>query len=403
MRKLAATLILGAGLILGTPDVAPAQPLAVVPAPGVHPGSITVGSVLDLSGPLAAEGIAIRDGLSLAFEEANAKGGVLGRKIQLVVKDSSYDPMKARAGAAALLKQGVFAIIGADGTPPVSAFEETVLAYGALQLFPFVPSPVESERAVPLKFEIALPIPRQIAVGLDALLGARGDLKTAVLYRDGPDGLAALKGATAALARKGTAPVAALTFAPGAGDVTEQVGELRKAGAELVVLGAVAQESFRIMAAAHAQRWYPVFLCPSDCYVPEVAALGGRTAEGLYAVATTPIPYPDTGNSAIDLWARSFELRFHTLASTQALRAYLDGRLFVEVLRRSGPHPTPLVFARGLEAMPPWRDPLYGGLAIDYTARDHLGLKTAFLAQFARGRWRMTEPTDPKPPPRRGH
>jgi len=397
VRRLAATFALGAGLILGARAVAPAQPLSVVPAPGVRPDSITIGSVLDLSGPLASEGIAIRDGLGLAFDEANARGGVLGRKIRLVVKDSAYDPLKARAGAVALLKQGIFAMIGADGTPPVSAIEGPVLAHGTLELFPFVPSPVGPESTAQLKFEIALPIPRQIGVGLDMLLRQRGDLKTAVLYRDGPYGRAALEGATAALTGRGTVPVAALAFDAGAADLTDRIDTLRKAGAELVVLGAVAQESFRIMAAAHARHWYPVFLCPSDCYVPEAAALGGRTAEGLYAVATTPIPYPDSGNRPLDLWARNFERRFHTLASAQALRAYLDGRLFVEALRRSGPHPTPLIFAHRLEAMPPWRDPLYGGLAIDYTSRDHMGLKTGFLAQFARGRWRMATATDPKP------
>ncbi len=74
-------------------------PPAVVPAPGVHPHSVTVGSVLDLTGPLAAEGIAIRNGLTLAFDEINAHGGVGGRKLRLVAKDSAYDPDKARAAA----------------------------------------------------------------------------------------------------------------------------------------------------------------------------------------------------------------------------------------------------------------------------------------------------------------
>ncbi|MDE2351195.1 MAG: ABC transporter substrate-binding protein [Alphaproteobacteria bacterium] len=395
MKRRAVARILGALLVFGARIAAAAPLLPAVPAPGVTPATVTVGSVLDLSGPLAAEGAAIRDGLTLAFAEANAKGGVLGRRIRLLVKDSAYDPRQARAGAEALLKQGIFAMIGADGTPPISAIEGPVLAHGTLELFPFLPSPAGPESTAALKFEIALPIPRQIAVGLDGLLDERGPLRTAVLYRDGPYGRAALDGAQHALARRGTAPVAAVAFAPGAKDVGAEIAELRRAGAELVVLGAVAQESFRIMAAAHAQHWYPVFLGPSDCYVPEAATLGGRAAEGLFAVATTPIPYPDTGSSAIDLWARGFERRFHTLASTTALRAYLDGRLFVEVLRRSGSHPTPLLFARRLEAMPPWRDPLYGGIAIDYTASDHMGLTTGFLAQFVRGRWHMTAATDP--------
>ena len=389
MKGLAALSMAGALLIFGSAAARKAQIPSVVPAPGVHPGEIAVGSVLDLSGPLATEGVAIKDGLSLAFDQTNAKGGVLGRRIELIVKDSGYDPARARAAAGALLAKGIFAMIGANGTPPVSAIEGPVLAHGALLLFPFTPAPAGPLQAERLKFELALPVSDQIGAGLAALLDERGSLKTAVLYRDDAYGRAALKGAVRTLARRGLTPVAAVAFAPGADDLSAQIASLRAAGAEVVVLGAVAQESFRALAASHARRWYPVFLCPSDCYVPEAATLGGRAAEGLYALATTPIPYPDSGNRAIDAWARGFERRFHILASAQALRAYLDGRLFVEALRRSGPHPTPLHFARVLEAMPPWTDPTYGGVAIDYTPRDHLGLRTGFLAQFVRGRWHM--------------
>lgn len=368
---------------------------AVVPAPGVHPGEIWVGSVLDLSGPLAAEGIAIKNGLTLAFDEANKKGGAMGRHIRLIAKDSGYDPVKARAGAAALLDEGIFAMLCSNGTPPVSAIRGIVLDRGILQLFPFT----SAQRADPsfdrLEFAMELPVPSQIAAGLKALLDRRGPLHVGVLYRDDAFGRVALEGAASELARRGLAVTEAVAYAAGTEDLSAQIASLRNSGVELVVLGAVAQESFRAMAEAHRARWYPVFLCPSDCYVPEAATLGGPAAEGLYAVAATPIPYPVTART-LNGWARRFEARFHTLASAQALRAYLDGRLFVEALRRSGRHPTPLYFARVLEAMPPWTDPIYGGVAVDYNASDHLGLHTGFLAHFVRGRWQVLKmPSSP--------
>ncbi len=71
------------------------------------------------------------------------------------------------------------------------------------------------------------------------------------------------------------------------------------------MLGAVPQESFRALAQAHRLRWYPAFLCPTACYVPEAATLGGRAVEGLYSVATTPIPYPTTRNARLRDWVRN--------------------------------------------------------------------------------------------------
>lgn len=394
MKAFLAPLLAGALLVIGGAPAGADALSAVVPAPGVHPGEIWVGTVLDLSGPLAAEGIAIKNGLTLAFDEANKKGGVLGRHIRLIAKDSGYDPAKARAAAAALLDEGIFAMLCSNGTPPVSAIRGMVLDRGILQLFPFTPAQTADPSFDRLEFAMELPVPSQIAAGLKALLDRRGPLHVGVLYRDDAFGRDALEGAARELARRGLAVSGAVAYAAGTENLSAQIASLRNAGADLVVLGAVAQEGFRAMAEAHRARWYPVFLCPSDCYVPEAAMLGGPAVEGLYAVAATPIPYPVTANRTLNGWARRFEAQFHTVASAQALRAYLDGRLFVEALRRSGRRPTPLYFARVLEAMPPWTDPVYGGIAVDYNANDHLGLHTGFLAQFVRGRWQV-----PKMPP----
>lgn len=362
---------------------------AVVPAPGVYPHEIVAGSLLDLSGPLGAEGIAIRNGLAMAFDETNAHGGVLGRRIRLVVKDTRYDPDRARAGARALLDRGLFAMIGSNGTPPVSATMEMVLKSGVLHLFAFVPAHTVYMPSQQLEFATELPVAAQVQLGVKALLDQRGTLHVGVLYREDSFGRAALKGAAHELARRGLSITKAETYTPGESDLTKQIENLRNAGVELLVLGSVAQESFSALAQARAAHWFPTFLCPSACYVPEAAALGGPALNGLYSVATTPIPYPDLRDRPLREWAQRYERRFLAVASPQAFRAYLDARLFADALRRCGPHPTPLRFARVLEAMPPWTDPVYGGAPIDYTAGDHMGLHAGFLAQIVGGRWQL--------------
>lgn len=389
VRRSLPALCAGALLLFGGMRVGADAMPAVVPAPGVYPHEIVVGSLLDLSGPLGAEGIAIKNGLTFAFDEINAHGGVLGRRIRLVVKDTRYNPVKAREGARALLDGGLFAMIGSNGTPPVSASMDMVLQAGVLHLFPFVPSHTAYMAPQPLAFTVELPVAAQLEVGVKALLDQRGPLRVGVLYRADSFGHAALKGVARELARRGLTIARAETYAPDTTDFSPQLARLREAGVELVVMGAVAQESFNAVAQARRADWHPVFLCPSACYVPEAAALGGRALDGLYSVATVPIPYPDVRDRALRDWVARYEHQFATIASAQAFSAYLDARLFAEALRRAGPHPTPLHFARVLEAMPPWTDAVYGGVPVDYTAGDHMGLHAGVLAQIAGGRWQL--------------
>lgn len=57
-------------------------------------GSIKIGSILPISGPVSAYGIQTRDAIVLAFEEINSAGGVLGKKLELIAEDDEANPEK---------------------------------------------------------------------------------------------------------------------------------------------------------------------------------------------------------------------------------------------------------------------------------------------------------------------
>ena len=59
---------------------------------GISKDEIPLGSIQDLSGPLAGFGKQARMGMQLAVDEINEQGGVNGRKLKLLVEDSCYDP-----------------------------------------------------------------------------------------------------------------------------------------------------------------------------------------------------------------------------------------------------------------------------------------------------------------------
>ena len=63
-----------------------AAPLTHAQSQGVSKTEITLGSIQDLSGPLAGFGKQLRNGMMLRVNEVNEQGGVHGRKINLLVE-----------------------------------------------------------------------------------------------------------------------------------------------------------------------------------------------------------------------------------------------------------------------------------------------------------------------------
>ncbi len=99
-----------AGLALGSG-------LAAAQQQGVSKDEIRIGTIQDLSGPLAGFGKQSRNGMQLAVDELNEQGSVQGRKLKLFVEDSGYDPKKAVLAAQKLVNQEkIFIMAGHIGT-----------------------------------------------------------------------------------------------------------------------------------------------------------------------------------------------------------------------------------------------------------------------------------------------
>ncbi|MGA2552910.1 MAG: ABC transporter substrate-binding protein, partial [Burkholderiaceae bacterium] len=85
---------------------------------GVSKSELVVGTIQDLSGPTAAYGRQLRNGLQMRANELNQQGGINGRRIKLVVEDSSGDPARAAVAVSRLIgRDHVFAVLGQMGGP----------------------------------------------------------------------------------------------------------------------------------------------------------------------------------------------------------------------------------------------------------------------------------------------
>src|SRR6202162_164402 len=65
---------------------------------------ILIGYLPALTGPSSSTGIGINRGVQLAVQEINAAGGIDGRQIELIVRDTQSEPTKAVNGAAELTR-----------------------------------------------------------------------------------------------------------------------------------------------------------------------------------------------------------------------------------------------------------------------------------------------------------
>ena len=71
----------------------------------MNEGSIKAGVIMDLTGPLSFLGVANANVAKMVIDDINAKGGLLGRHVELLVEDSATTDSLAEAKATKLVEQ----------------------------------------------------------------------------------------------------------------------------------------------------------------------------------------------------------------------------------------------------------------------------------------------------------
>lgn len=118
-------LLHGAGLALAT--------LAGLGAASAQ-NTVKIVSVIELSGAGATAGTNYNNGAKMAVEEINAKGGILGKKIEFVVYDTQTNPGNTRAAVQRGIDEGAYAIFGPVFSGPISASMQIAQKAGVPQI-----------------------------------------------------------------------------------------------------------------------------------------------------------------------------------------------------------------------------------------------------------------------------
>ena len=202
--------------------------------------TIKIGLVTALSGQSAKAGEAITRGLTIAIDEINAKGGVLGgRKFELVRRDDEANPAKGQIAARELLfKEKVAVLFGGLDTPVALAIVPIVNQEKVPFMDPWAAgTPITRNGANPnFVFRVSAVddlVDRAMLQYAQQKFNAK---KPGVIVVNNPWGESNQKGLVAALEAKGVKPAGVEKFEPNDVDVTPQLGRLKAGGADALML-----------------------------------------------------------------------------------------------------------------------------------------------------------------------
>jgi len=355
-------------------------------AGGITASEIRVASLQDLSGPIASLGTHFRNGMQMRFDEENAKGGVHGRQLRLLVEDTGYDPKKAVLATEKLLGQGVFATLHNLGSPVVMATMPRFLEAGVLHLFPGAPLSEVYEPVHPLKFGMSPSYALYVPRGARHLIQEHGFKRVGILYQDDDMGREVLRGTDALLKELGLPWCAQTRYKRGATDFAAQIAQLKAAHCDFVVLGTVVRETVGAYTEARRGGWNVPMMVTASGFTTQVPELGGSAMDGLYALALVPQPVLDGSNKALADWIARYREKYRTEPNTWDVYTWVGADIFIRALAAAGAQPTPQSVSAALEKLNRPRD-FFGSQPITFSATDHLSLEQVRIAQIRNGRW----------------
>ena len=387
-RVFAVTAVAAAALLASGPAFSQTK----VTNQGVTPTEIVLGTHQDLSGPIKVWGVPVLNGMKLAVEEINAKGGILGRKVRLIAEDSAYDPKKAVLASQKMVeKDKVFAMIGPMGSPTVLAAQDILFEAGVPQLFPLTAAeftykfdPKKPQER--LKFNNLLPYVESTRAAMKYMIDWKKPKTVCIMYQDDEYGKNVFDGYTQQLEAMKMKPGTVTTYKRGASDFSAQAAKMKSDGCDMVVLGTVIRETIGLIAEAKKIGFQPTFVGATPTNVLEIPALGKETVEGMYAAAGFEIPYRDTAKGKVKEWAEAYFKMFNSEPNTQAVIGYNAMMTFAFYAELAGKDLTGQKFLDALESGKEFRD-IFNSPPTKFTKTDHLATTITQVQEIKNGRW----------------
>ncbi|MFM2209820.1 MAG: hypothetical protein RIQ96_1463 [Pseudomonadota bacterium] len=357
---------------------------------GVSKNEIVIGSIQDLSGPIAGFGKQVRLGMMLRVDEINEQGGINGRKLRLIVEDSAYDPKKAVLAAQKLVNQDkIFAMIAHIGTAQNLAAMPVQFEKNVVNFFPVTAAREMYDPLHRLKYSFAATYYDQMRTSLPPLAKEKNAKKVCAMYQDDEFGLEVLRGAEDGLKQAGMPPLAEKTsYKRGATDFSSQVQRMQAAGCDFIALGTIIRETIGAIATARRLGYNPTFIGSSAAYTDLIHKLGGPAMNGLYATHTAAHPYLDDASQPIRFWANKYKTKFNEDPTVFSVYGYSAIDTFAAAARKAGANLDTNGFIKAMDSTTVPAD-MFGSPAMTFTSTKRLGNDKSRLSQITDGKWKV--------------
>jgi branched-chain amino acid transport system substrate-binding protein len=339
-------------------------------------GPLVVGAVVSTTRPPADAAEGYRRALLLWEEEVNARGGLLGRRVEVRLRDDASSAVRAGREAQKLVEESDV-LIGPYGSAA------TLMAGAVAERAPLVmmngggPARTVHKRAPQYVFQSAVPY-AAYGVGVLSLARAAGLTRLFILARDDPrsDDMA---GATAELARKDGLSVTQATYGGGSSDFAVQVEAAQAAGAQAWIAFGDAREAADMVRTFRRLDFAPALFFARAAADPAFVALVGQDAEFTLGAVEYDPGLATPGNAA---FVSAYSARWAGRPGASAASGYAAATVLEAAVRKAGTlEPAKLrATLAGLEV-----GTVLGGYRVDPANGAQVGMRAA-VVQILTGR-----------------
>ena len=353
---------------------------------GVTPTEIVIGTTTDLSGVTAVQGVNNANAVRMVFDQANAAGGINGRKIRYIVEDTQYQVPRAIQAINKLLNldQIFFAVVN-GGTPMNNAEMPIMFAKNVANVFPLTAARSMYEPYNPLKFGQFASYYDQMRSAVKYFVGQRHAQNLCVMYQDTDFGRDVLSGIQDQAKAMGQTILATTAHKPTDTDFNANLSKLHDAGCQWVGVGSIVRDSIDIMSQAKKMGWSVPFVGQSASYDTAVAGAPGGVADGFYSMSPSLYAYPDDARPDVQAFFKAYKARFGIEPNFLGETGYSAAQMVLIALKNAGSDLTTESLIKGIEAIHDYKDIF--GTTYSFGPNQHHGQTASFLSVVKDGKW----------------
>ena len=248
-------------------------------------GTIKIGVAGAHSGDLASYGLPSVRAAELVVSDINAKGGILGKNVELLVEDDVCKPEIATNTATKLLSQGAHVVLGHICSGATKAALSIYKDSKMITMSPSATNPSLTQSGdYPNFLRTIASDDAQAKLEVDFAIHVLKLNKIAVLHDKGDYGKGLAGFAKSYVEKSDKAEVVLYEgITPGAVDYSAVVQKLKSSGAEAVIFGGYHPEASKIIMLMRKKKMKAIFI--SDDGVKDITFIkvAGEYAEGVYA------------------------------------------------------------------------------------------------------------------------